>query len=366
MSIINTDRITKNLQSSNGASSAIPLPTNSNKVSSVTSKLYLGPGYTKVPGITNIVYAPYELYSEIKAAHQAFKIRDGEGFIENSLRIIEAPFSFSNALLQLSWYGIYFFNSPALQNTLQTTSLLTSSIAAAGFVLCAIETVLETIGLIRTVNFLKTNSLSDHAYLTHMKKHELAHRVHPWLADRIEETLPQIQQGLQSQDPSKRAEAKETTAAILKNVKIQSQKKLLIHVIGLLAALITIAGLIAGCGACPFIIPFVILVVGGVLSLVRYYLQCGLMDVEGWNFSVANCIPEIVKKAFAEKKHTRAEPTPVPIVHYRFPIRSYCYTTPRYKPGILLTPKPSKFDLRIATLKPRPGFWRGPNSQFLG
>ena len=107
MSIINSNYQTNNLSSSNLNSISTVSPEHSNKVSSCASKIYLGPSSTKMPGLTNIFYAPYELYLGIKASYEAYKIGDTEGIFENGMRIIQAPLCFSNALLQLSWYAIY-------------------------------------------------------------------------------------------------------------------------------------------------------------------------------------------------------------------------------------------------------------------
>ncbi len=437
MSIINSNCQTNNLSSSNPNSISTATSEHSNKISSFASKIYLGPASTKMPGLTNIFYAPYELYLGIKASYEAYKIGDREGIFENGLRIIQAPLCFSNALLQLSWYAIYggiflnIINSANFGAIIQKVSPLSRSIAAVGFAICAIEGVLETIGLVRTVKFFKENYLFDierlknsltiqdprlrqvkfyaclqkilksplpaevkneiesltarnedsesalsqllskieeNEYLTRlrklrstyfqvssekmaeidqyvqnklasqspqeqlerrdqiiqanfaMKKRELERRVQPWLANRIENSLPQILQDLESPEQSKRTEAKEKAALIFKNIKVQSQKKLLIHTVGLLAVLITVAGLIAGCLSCPFMIPFILLVLGGMLAFVRYHLHRGLMDSEGWDFSVSNCIPDIVKQIY---KMIFEDVNPVPPKPYRPPVLTY-------------------------------------------
>ncbi len=437
MSIINSNYLTNNLSSLNLNSISTASLEHSNKISTVASKIYLGPSSTKMPGLTNIFYAPYELYLGIKASYEAYKIGDKEGIFENGLRIIQAPLCFSNALLQLSWYAIYggiflnIINAANFSAILQKVSPLSISIAAVGFAICAIEGALETVGLVRTVKFFKENYLFDteelknsltiqdprvrqvkfyaclqkilqsplpaeikneiesliarngdaesdffqlsakiveNKYLMQlrklhstyfqisskkmleidqyvqnklasespeeqlerrdqiiqanfaMKKRELERRVHPWLANKIENSLPQILQDLESPEQAKRTEAKEKAALIFKNIKIQSQKKLLIHTIGLIAVLITVAGLIAGCLSCPFMIPFILLLLGGILACVRYNLHRGLMDSEGWDFSVSNCIPDIIKQIY---KMIFEDVNPVKPKSYSPPVLTY-------------------------------------------
>jgi hypothetical protein len=128
-----------------------------------------------------------------------------------------------------------------------------------------------------------------------INKNDLIRRVHPWLASEIENSLPELIEGLQSAQPAQRKETAEKASALFNDIKIQNQKNLIIHTIGLIAVVITLAGLIAGCIACPAIIPFVLLIIGSVFATARYYLHHGLMDSKGWKFSVSNCIPSAAK-----------------------------------------------------------------------
>jgi hypothetical protein len=359
------------IYSSNQISIPSDSPTSQNKIPHKDMKLYLGPGYTNLPGATNLFFAPYDFYQALKAFRKAHKINDVEGMYENGLRTIQAPISFGQAALELSWFaisrGMTFLKT--IQNT-NTPPLLSiagpvlKSITAAAFILCAIEGIIEAVGLIRSFQFYRKiypfdienlkselsrdilENLEENIYLTKMqnirkkyfhisakklreinhciqnkfnhltleekkekqaqiiqshfdiKKNKLVRRVHPWLADEIEKSLTPVIEDLRDPKHGKREKAKEKAAAIFKDIQIQSQKKLLIHTIGLLAVLITIAGLIAGCCACPLLIPCLLLAIGTMLSLLRYYLYWGLMQCKGWNFSVGNCIPDYIKKIY--------------------------------------------------------------------
>jgi hypothetical protein len=344
-------------------SNQISTPTS---IISPSSKVYLGSGSTDLPGIANLFFAPYEFFLSMKALLSAEKINDGEGILQNGLRVISTPFSFINSVSKLVWYifegGIYFkLISAAYQHTLLP---LTWSIAGLGFIVCAIEGVIESIGLYRSKKFYnqfypqeneekiyltKLQQLSNrflkispeeqqkiHDYVQRKplsvekqkleekmmaaklttKKNDLIRRVHPWLADEIEQTVPGTLQNLQSSDPTKRGEAKDKAAEIFQKMRLQSQKKILIHTIGLAAVLVTTIGLILGCFPFPFLIPLAVLLVGGALSVARQLLHAGFMDSKGWEFNVENCIPSTVKRIYhkifsLEKKEKPRECYPI-------------------------------------------------------
>ncbi len=345
-----------NLPISNQISTPASTISPSSKNSS-PSIVYLGSGTTNLPGITNLFFAPYEFFHSMKAMLSAEKINDREGILQNGLRVISTPFSFIDSVSKLVWYifegGIYFkLISAAYHRTLLP---LTWYITGIGFIMCAIEGVIESISLYRTKQFYtdyypqeieplkKNHPIDEKIYLNKLQqlqnrflkispeklqkiqdyaqskplsvdkqklqekiinaelttqKNDLIRRVHPWLADEIEQKIPGIIQNLQSSDPTKRAEAKDKAAEIFQNMKVQTHKKILIHSIGLAAVLVTTIGLILGCLAFPFLIPLVVLLAAGALSLARQFLHGGLMDSKGWEFNVKNCIPSAVKTIY--------------------------------------------------------------------
>ena len=411
---------------------------------SISSKLYLGPGWTNVPGITNLYYAPHEFVQSAKAMVKAEQIHDREGIAVNRLRAASLYFSFINSLSQLAWYilkGVLYFKvlSDPLNNSLVPLSMYISGI---GFIICAIEGILETHGLVKTKQFyselnpfelesfkkalndpilgqqkfydllskfLKSselpseikseietflnqvysneefnhqssilfNKIEKNIYTTRLKKlqqiylqispenvhaieasiknkfpdlsldkqeelkekiikenlkerqNDLIRRVHPWLAEEIQENVSEILQDLQS-NPLKSQEAKEKAIEIFKNIKTQSMKKFLIHGIGLTAVLITFAGLILSCVACPFFVPLIILTIGGILAIARYYLDLGLMNSKGWEFKIKNCLPSfLIKKKPSRPEQKLSESVPFLTLDLNrckqnsFPLESY-------------------------------------------
>ncbi len=330
---------------------------------------------------------------------KAEKVRDNEGMIENGIRVVAAPFSFVNSAASLVWYiakiGLYFkLISESFTHALAPFSFYISGL---GFVICAIEGVLESLGLHQTKQFYLENYpeeieslkkllndpnpekfshevekiiksatlpspvkeeiealLQKHAdfpqieekiYLARLKqlhnsyfsgsdltakKNELIRRVHPWLADEIEQALPGTIQKMQSSDPSKKAEAKERAGEIFHHIQVQSQKKILVHSIGLAAVITTTVGLVLGCIAAPFFIPLIVLMAGAILALARHYLNAGFMDSKGWEFKVENCIPSIVKtiyrKIVESEKIEKPAPARIPIPKAFKQVNGFDYT----------------------------------------
>ena len=326
----------------------------SNKKFTRLPTIYFGNGFTNVPGLTYLYSAPVELYQSVKATIKAVKIGDKEGIFENISRSAQIPLNFASALGQTSWYLLEAAQKIKLLSNsfIPIIAILSKCVTALGLAICAIEGALEGAGLYRSIRFLNhrsqktdnlkfTTDLRDHYFtvsktrmgkieeyvqknLSHLSPNEqkerkeaivqenlfkrestLARRVQPWLAKEIEETLPGIITNLQSDVASKRDQAAIKTDALYKQVKIQAQKKLLVHSLGILAVLTTLAGLMCSLIACPLLVPILLLVIAGVASIARYAVHAGYLDSKGWNFDAGNCIPQFVKnlyhKIFTEK-----------------------------------------------------------------
>lgn len=348
----------------------------SSKIYTSDSPLYLGPGSTNTPGITNLYYAPYELVESLGALAKADAVRDKEGLAENGIRVLSTPFSFTHSVASVAWYGltggVFFKVLEGSWNSVLTP--LSNFMAGLGLVICAIEGVLESIGLTRTLQFKfkhvfpdeKNDSLTrlkslqrdyfqispkqlkkinqyieknlSHRPLEEQaakrkelidtaleeKKNDLIRRVHPWLAQEIETSLPEMIQDLEGYSLSAKEKAQKKAKEIFENLKVQTQKKILIHSLGLAAVALTIAGLILSLVACPALVPLIVLGVGSAFSFARYFAYVGLMDSKGWDFKVANCIPTPIK---------------------------WIYNKITYKPKPTFTPIRWHFDLSPKTLK---------------
>lgn len=159
------------------------------------------------------------------------------------------------------------------------------------------------------------------------KKNELIRKIHPWLVDEIENSLPDLIRDLQSPLLNKQKEAKDIAESVFANIKIQAFKKMLIHSVGMLAVLITIAGLITGCITCPILIPFLLLGLGGCIAITRGILHWGYMNSKGWNFSTQDCIEglipesvrELFEKTFSKKNEYKIKIRDPIILKYTLP-----------------------------------------------
>jgi hypothetical protein len=140
---------------------------------------------------------------------------------------------------------------------------------------------------------------------------KLARRVQPWCAKEIAQNLPPILEKIKSADPKVQEEGLKEAEELMQTVKTQARKKLLVHIVAVVAIALSIAGFIALCVGCPFAIPFALLLVGGTLASLNYFLAAGTLDNKGWKFSVENCIPNWVKW-IARKLFSPSEAPPIP------------------------------------------------------
>jgi hypothetical protein len=361
MSAINTHLLLNNLPITNQNSTSTPLLQSkiSNKV-----ELYLGPSGANLPGMTNFINAPLGYFKSVKALIKAKKIGDCQGLFENSLRIVSAPFSFFNGASSIASNiikaGIFLkIISQELRDSIGHLSIF---ISVLGFIICTIELVLETFGLVRAAQFYlkhfpselesinkNLNQTEENIYLTKLtklqysylkisskrmekinlhiqanlshlspaaqqekrekmiaanlesKKNNLIRCVQPGLANEIEQAVPEIIQNLQSTDQLKRKEGQEKAAEIFDQIKVQSYKKFLIHAIGIATVLVTVSSLILSCIGCPFFILVIMMIIGTVLSLTQNALSQGLLDSKGWKFEFEKCLPSFLKSTKKQK-----------------------------------------------------------------
>lgn len=313
--------------------------------------LYLGPGNLNVPGMSHVMYAPGAFYEQSQAVYEAHKIQDKEGLIDNSLRCIQTPLNATHGALQISsnvlTIGTFF--SWISKQVLCAAKISSYTTAGMGLILYSVELILETIGLYRATRFY--NNFYPHervigsdqqelyrSYLTKIKnkyfqisykrylkireaiqkkfpnvppadtqlylqqtlhtrlqtqKNNLVRRVQPWLANKIEKSIPQILGGLESTNPLTRKNAADKATLLFENIKIQMQKKWIVHIFTLLAISLLLAGLIAGLCTGSLVFLLTLGFVGTAFVWLRNGLYWGYIDSEGWNFSIENCIPTL-------------------------------------------------------------------------
>jgi len=114
----------------------------------------------------------------------------------------------------------------------------------------------------------------------------------------VGENIDAIEKGLLSYDPKERQSALARGKELLKDVKVQAQKKLSVHIVGLIAITLTTIGLPLFFVSCPYIVLFLLIFIGGVLAMARYAMASGLLDHKGWDMDYKNCLPQFIRKRF--------------------------------------------------------------------
>ncbi|MGE5196290.1 MAG: hypothetical protein ACM3JI_03045, partial [Anaerolineae bacterium] len=132
-----------------------------------------------------------------------------------------------------------------------------------------------------------------------IKKIKFARRVGPWFVREVEDIVPGLLRGFRSKDPTKRDQAKTLTKELTKDIQIQAQKKMLVHIIGLIALTLTISALAFSMIGIPYIaIPFLIL--GTVVAFLRYLLSTGFLCKRGWAFDMKKTLSKRLIHSFDE------------------------------------------------------------------
>ncbi len=123
------------------------------------------------------------------------------------------------------------------------------------------------------------------------KRNQFARRVHENYTHSVEQKLPVLIQALTHANRKTRLAAKKHVYTLLKNIQIQIDKKITLHAIGILAALLTIIGFISVVAGAPISVLLTLAITATSLAVFRYYLHEGWMETEGWRFDIQKCLP---------------------------------------------------------------------------
>lgn len=150
------------------------------------------------------------------------------------------------------------------------------------------------------------------------KKTCLIRRMQHRMSNELEQKIPGIIQDLQSPDLGKRVEAKKEATHLFDQLRTQFRKNILVHTIGIIAVILTIAGLILTLAGFPYLIPCVLIIAGTVFAIGRYYLSRGLLESPDWKFDKKRCLPKCIKnriyKKPLKKNHIHATHTFPPLL----------------------------------------------------
>lgn len=294
-----------------------------------------------MPGVMGLFTAPLKFIELWMSYATAAARNDKEAQADILLRLSTLPLgciytstSLASTLVQF----LSFFNLKNLSPLRAFSPFITSALNAFGLVLSVIEFALEIFGLYKDGKFLSLikgcdeDDKSIKAALLNLKERyfslsmdelqilvnitekkgytgrsaidlgakwlqtkesELAHRIRPWavqkLKDKISEGLLENLEG-----PGKIQEARE----LLNILRVQSEKKILVHAIGLIGIAFSIAALGLMLATCPWAIPISLAILCIIFSIGRILIADGTLDQEGWRFSFSDCIPKWMKQGW--------------------------------------------------------------------
>jgi hypothetical protein len=132
-----------------------------------------------------------------------------------------------------------------------------------------------------------TRYIVEEEKLRIVKKMHLEHRIRPW-------AVKKLQNGLINLDLTTK-EGERKARDLLKMVETQAHKKLLVNLLGITGALFGIISICLTLLATPGILPLSVFLLFCSLTTSRYLVTTGMLEHEGWHFSVSDCIPNFVK-----------------------------------------------------------------------
>ncbi|MBI2743227.1 MAG: hypothetical protein HYX48_04845 [Chlamydiales bacterium] len=299
-------------------------------------------GRIHLPAMSNIIFTPIDIITTILAWTKAKVTGDDEGQFDAQLRMAGMPLSLMHAASAL--FSICVQIGLALEISFAGlmkpfTDLLTTPTLLFGLGLCLIETGYESVWIKRArkvVNFanreenqqdqqlIATLSYFDQKYLAltpaeegkirvfvqtnfskmteeaqrqkevefaanllGVKRVNLERRVRPWCAEKLSVELEPLIEVLGSKTTSfaKRMQARAEAVQLIKMIDMQGKKNMLVHVIGVTALALSGVGFACSIIACPFIVPLILLIAGGVIGIVGFFYGQGIIDEKDWSFS---------------------------------------------------------------------------------
>lgn len=279
-----------------------------------------------VPGTASLLSAPFDFFYLVKYLFAACVHGDKESQIDFLLRLVVFPFGLlyraSSVVINLIEV-LSFFKLACISRVNSYFIEVVKTLNIIGIFLSTIELAFESFSLFKTFKFyvkilnekdqlqfikdqyfsldnkeeetiqaLAAKKSSDVESLRKrfykIKESSLMHRIRPKAVERLKQSF---EQGAIDENTSKE---------LTKIVETQLQKKLVLHAIGIVAIILGLISLVYLLLGAPALLTFVILSASIGLSITRLLLQKGLLDQEGWKFSISACLPPFVKKG-AEK-----------------------------------------------------------------
>lgn len=131
---------------------------------------------------------------------------------------------------------------------------------------------------------------------------KLERRIRPWCYNDVQNQLDTTLALLESHKSSEVHLGIKKAKDIFQLMEAQLLKKRLLHILGLIGAIVSVALLILTTVALPWAAPIVGLFLFYGLSTFQYIAYAGTLDNPGWKFTPSSCIPPQVKEAVAKIK----------------------------------------------------------------
>ncbi|MES2344967.1 MAG: hypothetical protein V4494_03400 [Chlamydiota bacterium] len=285
-----------------------------------------------IPGTLSILTFPLDLAALIKDFICAKINNDTSAQLDISVRIAMLPlgvgYRFASCLVSLvEFLSLLHPFERGLRTFGPTILTIAKIVNIAALALWSLELIFESVGLYKNVSFynelssvnpygdrrdksiafLKKNfleitesenqSLQDSKKLKKLKmvkQAKLEHRIRPWAVAKLKQDLINL-------DLSTR-EGERTADNLLKMVNTQVHKKLLVNVLGVTGALLGLISISLTLLAVPGLIPLIAFTLFCVLTTARYLVTAGMLEHEGWSFSVTECIPDFIKNIASKIK----------------------------------------------------------------
>ncbi len=124
----------------------------------------------------------------------------------------------------------------------------------------------------------------------------LARRVRPFFVKELETQIPDILARLASPDNEVKQKALDDADKLLRDVDTQAKKKLIIHVVGLIAITLSAISLIMFLGGAPLIPALIFMGLSMYVSIVRKKIHENALDKTGFNIAHTDFIPNSMLK----------------------------------------------------------------------
>jgi hypothetical protein len=272
---------------------------------------------------------PCECAQRIREVYRAQSLGDNEGVFENALRIIELPFDMTSTFvngLELLFKGLLYFGFATSTPFLKK---LSKGIPVAGLIVGGFETFFELRSFKHAWGMLKVLKMppEDALYqfkmqycqtsqmvknITNFVKNAFANCSEEEQQRTIDDYIQQanaararrLERRIGREAADRFYQAATPTGSelyhqeILTDIHTQVKKQLLLHTLGLLAALASIAGIITMLYGCPFLIPLLLVSISSGLTAVHWLLTEGMLPCRGWKFEVSYLFPECLRRRF--------------------------------------------------------------------